>query len=352
MKSILFRVVEPMMFRGASEFAPTSRGPQAGAWSMPLPPPSTLAGALATLVLEYTGRNPPVGDPSKWYEEVVDILGGNPLLRGPFLDKQGNIYLQYKKGIVAFRELLEILRNGGLCESTERLSKAAKEHTLSYVNAVGITIKDETKTTLTGLIYSAAMVDYSKLGKRVGPGARILLEVHRTTEPLQKTLQKPKIIRLGGEGRLIQVLANEAHPLTEQLNTLKQETNTLRLYVASPMLFEATPKLLTKEKTKLDNTQSLTHTLKHKLDEQLNMPTLKADSIKIEGTTGILGGFSLAKPARKPIYATLQPGSIIELTRSAPYTTQEYHELYTEGLGLFRNIGYGTVIPIPLENAK
>jgi len=106
------------------------------------------------------------------------------------------------------------------------------------------------------------------------------------------------------------------------------------------------------EKTKLDNTQFLTHTLKHQLDEQLNMPTLKADSIKIEGTIGILGGFSLAKPARKPIYASLQPGSIIELTRSAPYTTQEYHELYTEGLGLFRNIGYGTVIPIPLENAK
>jgi len=83
------------------------------------------------------------------------------------------------------------------------------------------------------------------------------------------------------------------------------------------------------------------------------MPTLKADSIKIEGTIGILGGFSLAKPARKPIYATLQPGSIIGAhTVAPPYTTQEYHELYTEGLGLFRNIGYGTVIPIPLENAK
>lgn len=349
MKSVVFRVVEPMMFRGASEFAPTSRGPQAGAWSKPLPPPSTLAGALATLVLEYTGRNPPAGDPSKWYEEVVDVLGGNPLLRGPFLDKQGNIYLQYNKGIVAFGELLEILGNGGLHEATERLSKAAKEHTLSYVNTVGITIKDETKTTLTGLIYSAAMVDYAKLGKHTGPGTRILLEVHTATEPLHKTLQKPKIIRLGGEGRLIQVLGDETHPLTEQLNTLKQETNTLRLYVATPTLFEATPKLLTKEKTKFDNTLYLTHTLKHQL-EQLNK--LKADSIKTVGTIGILGGFSTAKPARKPIYAALQPGSIIELTRSTPYTPEEYRELYEEGLGLFQNIGYGTIIPIPLENPK
>jgi len=96
----------------------------------------------------------------------------------------------------------------------------------------------------------------------------------------------------------------------------------------------------------------LTRTLKRQLDEQLSKLTPKANSIKTVGTIGILGGFSVTKSTRKPIYAALDLGSILELTRNTPYIPEEHKEVYAEGLGLYRNIGYDTVIPIPLENPE
>ncbi|MBS7626838.1 hypothetical protein KEJ51_07380, partial [Candidatus Bathyarchaeota archaeon] len=57
----------------------------------------------------------------------------------------------------------------------------------------------------------------------------------------------------------------------------------------------------------------------------------------------ILGGFSVARPSRKPVYAALHPGSVIEVTRDLPFSKEDCYRLYSEGLGCecFRDLGYG-----------
>jgi len=48
----LFKLQEPMLFRGSMEFSPNVRGPKTIATSLILPTPSTIAGALATFYLD------------------------------------------------------------------------------------------------------------------------------------------------------------------------------------------------------------------------------------------------------------------------------------------------------------
>jgi CRISPR-associated protein Cmr3 len=46
----LFKLQEPMLFRGSMEFSPNVRGPKTIATSLILPTPSTIAGALGNLL--------------------------------------------------------------------------------------------------------------------------------------------------------------------------------------------------------------------------------------------------------------------------------------------------------------
>ncbi|MEM3710333.1 MAG: type III-B CRISPR module-associated Cmr3 family protein [Nitrososphaerales archaeon] len=353
MRSILFRTMEPMMFRGASEFSPTSRGPQTGAWSRPLPSPSTIAGALATLILQHENRSPLGGELSRWYEEVTDFLGGkgSTVLRGPYLiDGKGNVYVQYKDGLLLLNELEKGLTKSDLVEDTKELDKEKKKFEIGYIDLIGIKISDGSKATEAGLIYSARMVDYGKIGGQKNDSCSIMIEVHKTSDSLENALKTPKIIRLGGEGRLVEVMAEKLQPISEFVRAEDCRTKRLRLYVTTPMLFEASPRLVSKEVGVETGTVFLSSRLNEKVSAYLSEVQFKVASIRITGSLGILGGFSVARAARKPVYAALYPGSVIEITRDLPFSKEDCYNLYVEGLGLFRDLGYGTVIPIPIAN--
>src|SRR6476661_3712638 len=94
-KSIQFKVVEPMMFKGSAEFSPDVMGPRAMAQSNILPYPSTIAGALATLVLEQDPTHIPNSrGTSRWAEEISQIIGEKVKLRGPYLVYNHQIFVQ------------------------------------------------------------------------------------------------------------------------------------------------------------------------------------------------------------------------------------------------------------------
>jgi CRISPR type III-B/RAMP module-associated protein Cmr3 len=352
----LFRTIEPMMFRGASEFSPASRGPQTGAWSRPLPPPSTITGALATLILQCENRPPPRGDPSAWYEEVIGIFGGkgSTALRGPYLiNGEGIIYVQYKDEVLGLDELVKSLSKGEFLEASKELNKATKKFELGHVHTVGIRLSDARKAVgknERGLLYSMTMIDYGKIGEQKNVGCSIITEVLKASDPLEKALGTPKIIRLGGEERLVGVMAKELQPVAEFVRTASRGAKKLRLYVASPMLFEASPTLISKEFETLGSTVFVRPSLREKVKDYLNEIGVEAASIKIAGSLGVLGGFSIAKPVRKPVYVALHPGSVIEVSRDSPYDQEERYKVYSNGLGLFRDLGYGTVIPIPVAD--
>jgi len=344
------------MFRGASEFSPASRGPQIGAWSRPLPPPSTITGALATLILQCKNRPPPRGDSSAWYEEVIGIFGGkgSTALRGPYLmNGEGTIYVQYKGEVLRLDELVKNLSKGKFLEASKELNKTAKKFELGHVDSVGIRLSDARKAAGKDertLVYSTRMVDYGKIGGQKNVSCSIIIEVLKASDSLETTLGTPKIIRLGGEGRLVEVMAKELQPVAEFVRAEGRGAKKLRLYVASPMLFEASPALISKEFETLGPTVFVRSSLREKVKDYLNEINVEATSIKIAGSLGILGGFSIAKPVRKPVYAALHHGSVIEVSRDLPYDQEESYKVYSNGLGLFRDLGYGTVIPIPVAD--
>lgn len=344
------------MFRGASEFSPTSRGPQTGAWSKPLPPPSTVAGALATLILQYENRSPPRGDPSAWYEEVIGIFGGKGsiALRGPYLmNGEGIIYVQHKDGVLPLNELAGGLTKGKLLEATKDLNKAIREFEPGSVELMGIKLSDVRKAAgkdERGLLYSMTMVDYGKIGGQKNINCSIMVEV-KASDSLRKALETPKIMRLGGEGRLVEVMTEELQPVSKFVRAEDRRTKGLRLYVATPLLFEASPSLIYKDVVRVEAGRVfLSSSINEKVSAYLSEVGLKATSIKVAGSLGILGGFSVARAFRKPVYAALHPGSVIEVYRDLPYDQEECYRVYSNGLGLFRDIGYGTVIPITVAD--
>jgi len=359
LRSILFLTMEPMMFKGASEFSPASRGPQTSAWSRPLPPPSTITGALATLILQYENRPSPRGDPMAWYEEISGIFGkGSTVLRGPYLiDSKGVIYVQYGNGVLQLDELVKSLLKGELFEASRELNKAAKKFELGYIDSVGIRLSDMRKAAgkdERGLLYSTRMVDYGKIGERNNVGCSIMVEVLKASDSLKKALETPKVIRLGGEGRLVKATTNEIQPISEFVRTENDGSNNLRLYLATSILFEASPRLVSNNVFEVGGakvegaTTFVSFSVEERLRTYLNDIGFTVTSIEITGRLGIVGGFSVAKAARKPMYAALHPGSIIEITRDLPFSKGGCYKLYSEGLGLFRDLGYGTIIPVPI----
>ncbi|MCS6785293.1 MAG: hypothetical protein NZ581_08895, partial [Candidatus Caldarchaeum sp.] len=309
MKSILFRILEPMMFGGAAEFTPTLRGPQTGAVSMFLPSPSTVVGALATLVLQHGNRHPPRGN-SGWGQEVSEVFGGagSVVLRGPFLvDGRGTVYVLHRNGFVPLDTLLTHLSRGGLREAYSVLDSLARQNIPGRVEVVGIKIAEPKKAAAEGFIYNVRMVDYSKLSGVGNVGWNVVVEVLKENGLLQRALRVPKVMRLGGEGRLTVVTSGDSWPVRSYVEK-GVVSSPFRLYVASPLVFESS-----KDAARLETVDGEVVSLRWKADRFWRMSGLMGVDVDVVGHVGLIGGFSASRAVRKPVYACLQPGSIIEV---------------------------------------
>jgi len=169
-----------------------------------------------------------------------------------------------------------------------------------------IKVVDEDK----GLIYSAQYIDYSF-------GEHLLIEAYYEIIGESKVKTGSYHTRLGGEGRVCEITIKEGG--IEELLKISETANVL--YVASPILYDTGKDIFESIRSEIDT------------------------NVKIYGKVNLLGaGYSLLNNKRKPIYQALVPGSLIFLGEE-----KNGGELYRNGLGFAKEIGYGTVIPLYLK---
>lgn len=308
-RSICFRIVEPMMFKGSAEFSPDVTGPQVMARSNILPYPSTVAGALATLVLEYDPNLIASPDLSRWAEEISQILGEGVKIRGPYLVCDKEVFVQ--------ADMESFIRAADLRYTTsERLLKP------KFISTFGIKMDDKKRTVSEptanrSMLYSAKMVAYE------GSDVCIGVDVVNCSSRLENALSKKKIIRLGGEGRLVTIATSDTPKLYDGKGNY--------LFVISPALFETTNNNVDRE---VNDSNALSE-IERSFGANANFHIVTA-------SFGLMGGFSSTQlRRRKPVYGAMMPGSILEVD-----TDQEASRLANEGIGLFSDLGFGSTIRI------
>ncbi|MHA1582939.1 MAG: type III-B CRISPR module-associated Cmr3 family protein [Candidatus Baldrarchaeia archaeon] len=344
---IRLRIVEPMMFRGPGEFDPSSRGLQSSAKSLLLPSPSTISGLLATIILHERPVSLKDAQTDDWVKEYLNILGGDFSLRGVFLFANGKEYLEDRIN----NKLITLENAKRKCEAiynvlkyknnvAERFEKVKEE--IGKMKGIGtfnerVGIGLETRTALgkkakEGYIYVANFVDYSSPENKI-----VKVDIHvDVSGEIFKTLILKGDIRLGGEGRIAKIYQTDVTMLDILIDKLWNKTSeysgNIAIYVTSPMLFKTSKSL---------------EELKKQITKQIQENCNEVINLKTYGQTEPLGtGYSLHRGLRKPIYTAIKPGSII----FAELNKCNLKELYSKGLGeVGREIGYGSVIPIPLE---
>jgi CRISPR/Cas system CMR-associated protein Cmr3 (group 5 of RAMP superfamily) len=328
--SVLFEPNDLLMFRGPMEFTPTVRGPQAIARTLPLPLPSTIVGCLATLLLDRGVSAMPKASAS-WEDGLIQVLGldGEACFRGPYLLVDNEVYVPFEEGLIRLADLSEVLGRlrfeevvGGAVPLHEALEQRMIH--LKKVESVGIGLEKATKTVKHGLLYSAEFVDY----RSTFNGRKVCIAMDVYGETALNTLPSTEgyVIRLGGEGRTVQVRIEGARHLEEEVEKIAAEGRSL-IYVVSPALM----------RTPLAGLAPVVSTRKLKFSIS-NVPV-----DLLVGRIDVLGvGFDIRRGIRKPMYASLTHGSLLltEVKRA------DLIKLYRRGLSdVGCKLGYGTFIP-------
>jgi len=319
------------------EFTPTVRGPQTLARTLPLPLPSTIAGCLATLLLDKVISNLPEEVCDSWEDALIQILGLNDeaCLRGPYLLVDDEVYVPFGEELIKLRDLFEKFRKINVKEAIYegKLFRDVLEPImirLRKVEHVGIGLEKASKRVKRGLLYSAEFIDYLSTFK--GRKVSIALDIHGMTALNKLSFTERYIMRLGGEGKTVRIKISERSYLWEDVTRILGEIESKReclIYIVSPSLIR-TP--LT------DLTPIIT----------LRRPKFSIGGISLEllaGHINILGaGFDVRHGVRKPMYASLAYGSLL----IAKIEQVDLAKLYRHGLSdVGGKLGYGTFIPLP-----
>jgi CRISPR-associated protein Cmr3 len=339
-----------MMFRGPGEFDPSARGVQSYASSFDMPSPSTIAGAVATYILNTNISNVKKFGIPNWVEQCISVLGSDTIIRGPLIlfedeimveDRIGGCFLSLNEAkekcekikknleykVDSLAKLDDIMSFGKI--ETKSAHKSAKHERIGVgltTRSKSIKIADEDL----GLLFNAVYTDYlhkdmKKPNELREAAIEIIIEVKNA-----KITPNHKPIKLGGEGRIVLLSSSKTAVISEKIrktlwNEKENHNGNLACYLATPALFKG-------GKT---------------IDKQVSewAEGLKSKLTAIYGETDILGaGFSLYHQKRKPIYSSLKPGSVIFLEGKF-----NLNELYWKpNFGEASELGYGTLIPIIL----
>jgi len=342
--TIIFKIVEPMMFRGSGEFDPFVRGTQSRALTLPLPTPSTVAGALATYCISTLNKSMPKS--SEWLERYKEILG-DVKIKGLLLSLNGELLVEDRidGGFLDMKTLKskcekKYKKLSKKLTSIEELNKEEEEPkvSISFEESKSIRVgtalekrsKSNAKIAKEGYLYSTEYIDYFSFRKKKVESIEILSELKGDiADELISSKELP--IKFGGESR-VALLSFEKD--TQILNKIKSElwdnkdkhSGILALYLSTPALFKGGKRI------------------KECIGEWTNQ--VKYNLRGLYGESELLSaGFGL-EGKRKPIYSSLKPGSIIFIEGEDFNLSDIYWE---KGLGEATEIGYGTLLPVPLK---
>lgn len=335
--SVLFKPSGPLMFRGPMEFTPTIRGPQTFARTLPLPLPSTIAGCLATLLLDKGVASLPKISLS-WEDALIQVLGldDKAYLRGPYLLVDNEVYIPFEEGVIKLHDLFEKFKETNIEEIIYKDEFFKNLELimipLKKVEHVGIGLDKATKAVKRGLLYSVEFVDYLSTFK--GHEVSIAIDVHGASALNKLLPQEQYVMRLGGEGKTVQIKINETSYLwkvvSEPIRKMSFKEECL-MYMISPTLI----------KTPLTNLTPVISTRR---------PKFFISGINVEllaGRVNVLGaGFDVRREIKKPMYASLTHGSLLKTKIKQIDLTK----LYQYGLSdMGGKLGYGTFIPLPID---
>ena len=373
-KTVVVRPLGRVMFRGPGEFDMSSAGVKAYASSMAYPLPTAIASILISGKFRDGSRpqDYPWGDWVGEYKVLMDKLG-IPTPRGPFIkisvDGGHKYYVVYdykQQFLLGIGEKIEIPlrfmvnklldgRPGGLRISPENggsphpklipVSRAIRE-------VVGINLEGGKTTGGRGegrkRVYSAEYLFPESLFPNVGE--KIVNQVtveYRYLVPSEIENLDPIVTRIGGEGGQARVDLSSEDYVEMRLSSWGGDW--LGLYVLSPILIP----------TDKDMHKYILDEIKDRL--YLSHGSLR--EIYIIGETVLLNaGFALKRGnrhrSRRPIYRALKPGSLIYFRLDfsvdkrrieQKIDEEKVEKLIWEGIGVGREIGFGSVIPFNYE---
>ncbi|MEM3383311.1 MAG: type III-B CRISPR module-associated Cmr3 family protein [Nitrososphaerales archaeon] len=343
--SIIFRIIEPMMFRGAGEFDPFVRGTYSRAITLAMPSPSTVAGTLATYCVSELGKPAPIS--GEWFEQYISILESDIIVRGPLIKLNRELMVEdsLSEGFLNMEKIRQkceqkwkkIAYKPNLLNQLDNyLEKEKFEPNVKVRKNIRVGVRLQMregiimKITKEGFLYSAEYLDYmidkSKEIEKIF--IDIIAEIRgKIVERLSSARELP--VKFGGEGRIALLSFQQGYKILDEIKKQlwdgqEKHYGLLALYLATPALFKGGKEVeeYVKEWT-----------------ENLN---LKFKGIIGEST--VLGaGFMISEKKRKPIYTSLKPGSIIFLEGDF-----DLQEIYQKTFGEASVLGYGTIIPVPI----
>lgn len=354
-------VFEPLAasysFRWQGEFGPQTRGPQAFSQSHALPPPSTIAGVLAGQALQARGQSlcqgqgGVYGDTLRGLRLLLGCAEGGPVaLRGPYLyratDEGWLLCSATTEGLFCVARTGRGLR---LC--------LLRNDVPASLQAVGIALDNLSKTVISGLIYTAVYLDVRATLRRaaeklcLGGAVKregLLVELYAgegcgASKSGVKELDGSTVV-LGAETRPFRIHVDTHAPGLELAeNAARERGDCMPFYVATPIILE-------------DGIPQANRYRGDELAEAVfESVGLRPCTINKAGPvalgrlrlTAVGLGFSLCRGKRRPYQAAVMHGAIIYAMSS-----RDPLSLYTEGLGAYRELGWGTVIPLTPEDVK
>ena len=389
MSSVLLYEIEPLFPRGPGEIDPGVRGPHAHGIPMSLPYPTSILGVLATTLYNLgcvdTGKVQVASSVEGWYKDLEKLFGLSigKSVRGSYVfisNGDNTILLSSSNGWVMLDALYEYLpKLGSLWIKGEYFSEEyfdlkRKLTTVQWSDIfherVSISLEYGKKTVREHYFTTIRFLDYRKLVDHIDSlkvekaSVRVALgiDVYVDLAHLQCSIMDRRIpVRALGRGR-VGILGLSKDTILEKAvrkhydNIAKSQSiaswgkvlgdSSLALYVASPLLLR-----LNKVEKVIESTvvypgkTEIENYLKEEIEKACNG---RVKEMLVDGTVSVVGlGYSLRFHERKPLYNAVMPGSIIyvkvEKCESKP------RDLYIRGLGVLSHLGFGTIIPVPLQ---
>lgn len=364
---IFIEPLDVLIFRDGRPF---TAGEQHVARSLFPPSPLTFYGSIRSKILSehYVGLGPFKNNSSQWPRNVMEEIGtstspGKLSLTGPFLGKkrqelmvecfpipmdivkgkssqqlyqtrptekikifsdlESELLLSWArtskpvdevKGFIEGKELKKYL-NGEKLDSYVPLKDVVGDE---FERRVGIKLSKTTRTTETGLFYTAEYI-------RLKEGWGFTLDVHNS-----KLLPKEGILKIGGEGKAAYYSSVKERDWTVDVSDKIADTKKFKLYLASPAIFE-----------------------KGWLPSFLNQSLVGQSSkyLKFKLVAACIGkywsvrGFDLANNRPRPMMRAVPPGSVyyfelLEGDDREVVETFNFKSISNE----FREAGFGTTL--------
>ncbi len=366
MVSIRIRPIDKARFRSYGSFEALAHGPATSASTLTYPLPTTIAGVLSSYVYPSVNITKTSIDEMDLYEDFLNYLFFNKLkcngdwsIRGGFLYITGNndekLYVALGNVFKEYETLKKLLssENGVLDVYLDNLEKIVDginpgrvlvriyndkiDKDRIVLKRIGIGLEKGVKITRTGYIYLASDLYFSAITKEVkGSSSGLYVEV----VGLRCEYELSFITRFAGEGYPAEIRIGGEDTIYNQLNDHEQ----------CLVLVQLTPTILSHNVAKkVENYTGLTLTIIYEdllrgfaeTFLAIGDTSLVTDLFKSK-ITAIHPGYSLAQNRYRNPY-TVITGNPLIIAKGSP------KEIYRKGVGEYTKYGWGTLLPIPIN---